>query len=752
MKTIKIKIEGLVQGVGFRPFIYRMAITNNIKGWVDNRTDGVYIVAKGTNNNLNNFLNDIKTKSPPASVIEKITTKDSPNQDFTDFTILKSKDNTDNTTRISPDIAVCNDCLNDMKLQKNRLNYPFINCTNCGPRFTIIKALPYDRASTTMSVFEMCNECNDEYNNVLDRRFHAQPIACKICGPEYKLHYQNSQINDFDQIISIVSNLVLSGKIITIKGLGGFFITCNALDENAVSKLRKSKLREGKPFAVMFPDIELIKEFCHINKLEEDELLSYRRPIMILKSKKSLAQSVSNGFNTIGCFLPYMPFHYLLFEKTGRIPIVMTSGNISNEPIVRTNNEAIDKLMPVSDALITYNREIYNRVDDSVLFSTWEKTHFIRRARGYVPNPINLNINVNNIIATGSELVNTFCIGKNNQAILSQHIGDLKNLDTLNFYTESLNRFINLFRIQPKLYAHDIHPEYLSTKYAKDQKLPVIEIQHHHAHIASVMAEHGLDEKIIGIAFDGTGLGTDRKIWGGEFFISDLLSFERVFHFDYLPIPGGDSATKEPWKTGLSLLYKVFGNDLWNIDIPFVKNLNKNKAGIIINAIDKNLNCPESSSTGRLFDAISAILNICTMADFHAEAPMRLENIITEAIENQYSYEIKTDSISFNNMVKEIVYDLKSNIPVNEISAKFHNTIISVIINISLFLRAKYNINKVALSGGSFQNRYLLNRTVKELSQKDFIVFTNEKVPANDGGISLGQLVIAAKNLQLNKL
>jgi len=749
-KAYIIKVEGLVQGVGFRPFIYRIANSNQINGWVENRNDGVVIHAEGEQNAIDDFKDSIKKKAPVASKIFSLSYEPAELMSFKDFNIVKSKNSSNDITEISPDIAVCADCLHDMKEQPHRISYPFINCTNCGPRFTIIKNLPYDRKMTTMAPFIMCDKCSSEYQNINDRRFHAQPIACNDCGPVYEMIYQERTINDINEIINIFSALLEDGKIVTIKGLGGFHMACDAKNEAAVKKLRKSKNRDGKPFAVMFKNIDCLREYANINTEEEELLLSWRKPIVLLNKHRSLAPSVSVGFHTIGAMLPYMPFHYLLFEKINIPAIVFTSGNISEEPIIIDNKKAIDKLLPISDAVIIYNREIYNRTDDSVTTVVNGKERILRRSRGYAPAPVRLNFDVSNILATGAELVNCFCIGKGKLAFLSQHIGDLKNIETLDFFTESIKNYKGVFRADPGTIVCDLHPDYLSTKYALEQGLPIIQVQHHHAHIASCMAENGLDEKVIGVALDGTGFGDDGHIWGGEFLLCDLADYQRIFHFDYVAMPGGDKASKEPWRMAISYLYKAFGKKFLDMDLPVLKEIDTQDILFLLSAIDKNINTPLTSSAGRLFDAVASLTGICHYSGFHAEAPMRLEKIIASGCSDTYSFQLN-DVIDFQDTIKEIVQDIFDKIAPSIISAKFHNTIINVIFAASSIIRNRYDINSVVLSGGTFQNRYIAENVEKKLNDDGFKVITHSQVPSNDGGIALGQLSIAAKRRENSK-
>ncbi|MFC2100605.1 carbamoyltransferase HypF [Bacteroidota bacterium] len=743
IKALKIQIKGLVQGVGFRPFIYRLANENGLYGWVENRNDGVIVQIEGSQVDLDSFVKNITQKAPEASNIEQITFLDIQPSNYPDFKIIKSNNISDDITEISPDIAVCSKCLEDMKSQEHRINYPFINCTNCGPRFSIIQDLPYDRELTTMSVFRMCSICMKEYKDILDRRFHAQPVACLNCGPHYTLHFNNIKEKRIETVISKLSDLLQQGKTIAIKGIGGFFLACNALDESAVIQLRKNKNREGKPFAVMFSSLDILKEYALVSDLDSKILTSFRRPILLLEEKKSLAPSVTVGLNTIGAMIPYMPIHYLLFEKLKLPAIVLTSGNFSEEPIIIDNDQAINKLSKVSDAVLSYNRDIFNRTDDSVVYVVNNKERIGRRSRGYAPSPIETKNDLNGIIATGAELKNCFAVGKGKQAFLSQHIGDLKNLETYDFFMESLERYKKLFRITPELIACDLHPAYLSTQYAESTKLPIIRIQHHYAHIASCMAEHVLDEKVIGVSFDGTGYGDDGNIWGSEFFVCDLKEYERINHLEYIPLPGGDKASLEPWRMAVSYLYKIFKKDIYKLDLPLFKTIEEEKIDLVTTAIEKKLNTPLTSSSGRLFDAVSSIIGLCHYNTFEAEGPIRLESIIDNRCNENYKYKI-AKTIILDDMIRGIVKDLINGIPKEVISAKFHNTLISVIFDVVNQIHTTHKINKVVLSGGTFQNRYLLGKLELLLKEK-FDVYSNERIPTNDGGIALGQLLIAAK-------
>ncbi len=760
-KALEIHVYGLVQGVGFRPFIYNLATLLNLSGWALNRNDGVQIRIQGKDHLVEAFILALREKAPPLSNIESVVTKEIELEEPTGFRILDSQNRSVEITRVSPDVAVCQNCLEDMKRQDNRINYPFINCTNCGPRFSIIKDLPYDRCRTTMKTFTMCQRCQHEYDDVSDRRFHAQPNACRNCGPEYILFHQGQTITGIEDIVEITCKLIQRGEILAMKGVGGFHLACDATNENPVAELRRRKNREGKPFAVMFESLEKLREYAELNKEEEQLLLSEKRPIVLLKKRnltiplmggrsKELAPSVTFDLAALGIMLPYTPFHYLLFEKLSTDAIVLTSGNISDEPIVISNEEAVEHLSPIAEALLVYNRDIHNRLDDSVASVVNGKIRLLRRSRGWVPEPVTLTFHVEGIIAAGAELKNCFCVGKGKQAILSQHIGDLKNVETYEFYQEAFERFRRLFRVEPQLMACDLHPDYLSTRFARESGLKIIAVQHHHAHIASCMAEYGLDENVIGVSFDGTGLGDDQKIWGGEFLICDLQEYHRFSHFDYVPMPGGDKAAEEPWRMGIAYLYKTFGREFLKYHLPFLRRTSMGKIQLLLAAIDKGLNCPHTSSVGRLFDAVAALINLVTVSSFEAEAPIRLEAIIDKnhsypANKERYNYCIKEKSIIVEPLIREVVADSERKISNSIISAKFHNTIIAIIVDFAEKMRAESGINKVVLSGGVFQNRYLLEHSETGLTEKKFRVYSNTQVPANDGGICLGQIAISAK-------
>lgn len=747
----KLLIKGLVQGVGFRPAIYRAAINHGVTGTVENNNKGVIIIVEGEKSKVERFINNLHLFLPAASRITSIDYSDLPNKGFDEFKIIKSTSITNEVTEVSPDIATCDECIEDMKTQQHRLNYPFTNCTNCGPRFTIIRGLPYDRPKTTMDVFPMCEVCKEEYTTILNRRFHAQPVACNNCGPQYSIELEHRSKFSLSEITTEISSIIERGGIIAIKGMGGFHLACDAFNEDAIVSLRKIKNRDGKPLALMFKDLESAKRYFHISSIEINILSSWRKPILLLKNKKDISASISRGLDRSGVMLPYMPFHYLLFEKLKTDAIVLTSGNISDEPIVIDNYDAVTIFKDRVDKIVTYNRDIYNRTDDSVVKVISEKERLIRRSRGYAPSPIDINLNTEGIFSAGAELVNCFAIGKGNQIIMSQHIGDLKNLETLDFYRESIERYYKLFRFKPELVVRDLHPDYLSSKFCDQFEIPVITVQHHHAHIASCMAENRIDEKVIGISFDGTGLGDDNNIWGGEFFVCDLANYERINHFEYIPQPGGDAVTKHPWRMMTSYLLHYFGEDYIKDNEWLFAGINKDEVDLIINMVKKGINSPKTSSAGRLFDATSALLKICTNATYHAEAPMQLESASSITEKGYYNYSF-SDHVCFKSTFAEMIDDISNNIDNSIIGGKFHNTIVNVISELSKIARGKFGINKVVLSGGTFQNSILLEKSLEQLKKDGFDCYSQSEVPSNDGGLALGQLAIAAKRRSLKLL
>ena len=754
-KSLQIIVTGLVQGVGFRPFVFRTAKKFNLKGWVQNTNKNVIVQITGKLQDISNFIICLKEEAPPASMIRDISTMEIETTAFTTFSIRDSNDVSEEITDISPDIAVCDECLKDINKPGTRYDYAFVNCTDCGPRFTIIKDLPYDRVKTTMHPFPMCPECRHEYENVNDRRFHAQPVACSRCGPHYEMFVGGKIISKkTDVIVDTLAQYIENGEIVLIKGLGGMHLACDVFNEKAVKKLRDLKNRDGKPFAVMFRNQESLDPYAKTDEAEKQALSSWRRPIVLIRKKKvsnrpKIPDSISSGLNLLGAMLPYMPFHYLLFRNLKTHAIVLTSGNFSSEPILVDNKTALDRFSTRVKAIVLHNRDIFNRTDDSVVRIIGGKERVFRRSRGYVPTPVLTALNTEGIIAYGAELTNCFCMGKEKNAYLSQHIGDLQGIETIEFYNQTIARFIKLFRIKPALVAVDMHPLYISTTTGiASRDLPVVHVQHHHAHIASCMAEYMLDEKVIGVALDGTGFGTDGKTWGSEFFLCDLNDFERITHFEYIPLPGGDNATEEPWRIAVSYLYKVFGNSFHDLELGFLKHIDPEKLRIIVQMIDRKINCPLTSGAGRLFDCVASLLDLVQTATYQAEGPMRLESMVRHDITERYSF-TSGETICFDDTIRGIVKDITNCVEKVTIATKFHNTIIFAIFDSVKTIRLRSGINKVVLSGGVFQNKYLTEKTIYLLQINNFEVYSHASVPANDGGLALGQLAVASKRREL---
>lgn len=745
----QILVEGLVQGVGFRPFVLRLANKYNLAGWVKNTNEAVHVNIEGNEYDCNSFMHDLEYEKPRAAEIKYIEAQTTLVRNHPSFSILKSEDVSDGVTRVSPDIAVCEECLNDMLHNEKWHNYPLVNCTRCGPRFSIVKELPYDRGNTTMSTFEICHDCEKEYNNPLDRRFHAQPVSCNHCGPQFQYISHEGKEQDIAKLLKQVTETIDKGGIIAIKGMGGFHLTGNALDEKALHQLREIKKRDSKPFAVLFKNIEEARNYAFIDNEELEALQNWRRPIVLLKHKKPLASGVNSSFNTLGVMLPYMPMHYLLFQRLKTPALVFTSGNYSDEPIAIDNDEAVRKFFGMTRGILVYNRDIHNRTDDSVVMVANKKQRVLRRSRGFVPEPVEVSADVNNILATGAELVNTFALGKGKQAIMSQHIGDLKDYDTYTFYEETINKYQQLFRVKPELIVHDLHPDYLSTQYAIDKDIPSLEVQHHHAHIASCMAEHNLNEPVIGVCFDGTGLGDDGHLWGGEFMYADYNSYTRFTHLNYMTLPGGEASIKAPWRTALAYLYKLEGPRCLSMEIPFLKQVSHQKTATVLRSIEKNINCQLSSGMGRLFDVVAALTGICIESHFHAEAPMKLETIIDNTVSGEYSWHID-QVINTDELIWEILQDIQQQVALPVIATKFHNSVVSMVVYVVSRMMEKFNTSKIVLTGGVFQNKYLLEKTEDRLS-KMADVYSHQNIPANDGGISLGQLLIAARKRKVMK-
>ncbi len=737
----RIHVRGTVQGVGFRPFVYRLACELGLNGYVLNVSGGVTIEIEGASESIASFLERLKSEAPPLAELETLDISAcEPNGD-TQFTIHESLSESTKFAMVPPDVGTCDECRRDFLDPSNRRYlYPFTNCTNCGPRYTIIQDIPYDRPKTTMSAFAMCEECEREYDDPRDRRFHAQPNACPVCGPV--LSAPIHEIREF----------LRSGKIVAIKGLGGFHLACDAENDSAVRRLRERKRRSDKAFALMVRDIEHAGKIAIVTDADRRALMNPRRPIVLMprRPESAISPAVAPGNNNIGVMLPYTPLHYLLFGDSQDAPpefnaLVMTSGNMSEEPIV-SRNEEVSRLAGLADHFLLHNRGIQTRVDDSVLRTFEGKELLVRRSRGYAPQPVELGRPVEEVLACGGELKNTFCLTKGSYAILSQHIGDLENLETLMFFKETLAHMKRFFRVEPRAVAYDLHPGYLSSKFALDQDLPKIGVQHHHAHIASCMAENHVRDKVIGVAFDGTGYGSDGKIWGGEFLICDFAEFQRVAHFRYVPLAGGDAAVREPWRIALSHLRDAFGRDL--PDLAMFERVPEQKISVVNQAIERQINAVDTSSCGRLFDAVSAITGVRLETNYEGQAAIELEMIAQSGVEETYPYEIENGEIDTRPMICAIVADVRGRAGSALISAKFHNTIARIIADAARKIRSSEKCDRVCLSGGTFQNLCLLTRTVALLRNAGFEVLLHSAVPANDGGLALGQAAIASERIQ----
>ncbi|MFQ6040161.1 MAG: carbamoyltransferase HypF [Candidatus Poribacteria bacterium] len=755
----KVFIKGIVQGVGFRPFIYNLAKAYSLNGWVLNSTEGVSIEIEGEGETVANFIAEIPKKAPPLAMIDSIDLEHLPPIGYDTFFIKHSGGDRGKYLKISPDVCTCADCLAELfDVQDRRYRYPFINCTNCGPRFTIIEDIPYDREKTTMRKFKMCPLCQAEYDDPSNRRFHAQPNACADCGPSVTLEDLTGPIRCGDPIKETIK-LLKEGEIVAVKGLGGFHLACDAENDDAVAVLRRRKRRTFKPFAIMSRDIDQIRRYCYIEETEQQLLESVKRPIVLLKKLANcpISAFVAPNNNYLGVMLPYTPLHYLLLDSP-ILALVMTSGNISEEPIAVDNAEAKARLADLADCFLTHNRDIRMRCDDSVASTLNGREFIIRRSRGYAPFPVDLNFSMREILACGPELKNTFCLTKDNHAFLSQHIGDLQNIEAFNYYQDAIEQFKQLFRINPQIVAYDLHPDYLSTKYALAQKnVQLVGVQHHHAHIVSCMAENGLvgrnlanddsPPKIIGVACDGTGYGLDGAIWGCEFLIADENGFHRGAHLRYIPLPGGDAAAKEPYRMALSYLFSAFEEDFLSFDIPILKGLDGKKVMTILRMIQRNVNSPLTSSCGRLFDAVSALIGIRDVTTYEAQAAIELEMVADAKTSHIYGYNIENESgvdiIDVRKMVREIVSDLQRDVSREIISAKFHNTVADFIVKTCERIRGQNNIDEVVLSGGVFQNRRLITKVLVQLRARGFTPYFHSRVPTNDGGVSLGQAVIA---------
>jgi hydrogenase maturation protein HypF len=802
----KISVRGVVQGVGFRPFVYRLAHEHHLTGWVLNHSGGVEIEVEGPRPALDAFVHDLTAQAPPLARIVGVDIADGPPNGYGRFEIRHSVAEAGRYQLISPDIATCADCQREL-LDPNdrRYRYPFTNCTNCGPRFTIIRDIPYDRPLTTMAPFAMCPECQREYDDPLDRRFHAQPNACPVCGPQVWLEQTSAsqragpRLAERDEAVRLAGQMLLAGKVLAIKGLGGFHLACDATNARAVETLRTRKGRPAKPLAAMMATLGDVRSHCHVSDEERDLLTSQQCPIVLLRWRddSTVVREVAPGNLYLGVMLPYTPLHHILLRDVDR-PMVMTSGNLSEEPIAQDNDEARRRLGPLADAFLLHNRDIYARYDDSVVLSCRQQAasskrtspgprapdfQFLRRSRGYAPFPVRLPFNAGQVLATGAELKNTFCLTRDDFAFLSQHIGDMENLETLEHFEQSIELFKHLFRIEPELIAYDLHPDYFATKYAKAQspisRFPnrLIPIQHHQAHIAACLADNGWapddgsspdSGPVIGVAWDGTGYGSDGHIWGGEFFVGDYHGFQRAAHLEYLPMAGGDAAIRNPWRLALGYVYTLTG------ELPGLPGIGEQEIRIVQQQLDRHLYTPLTSAAGRLFDAVAALVGVRQVVTYEAQAAIELEMLATKWAADQvsegepplYPFDVEEGDdgaiIRLRRLFEAVQSDQAAASTPAEIGWRFHYTMAEMIVAVCQYIAAEFgrsrfthvqavgnapgnlqnNLQTVALSGGVFQNRLLLQLAVPRLERAGFRVLLHRQVPCNDGGISLGQAVL----------
>lgn len=751
-----IKITGIVQGVGFRPFIFNLAEKYGLTGWVRNSSSGVEVTVNGPDPSIDSFVKEIPIYAPPLARIDSIKTEIIQPENFTAFTILESLEESGNFVPISPDMSICPDCERELFDPKDpRYRYPFINCTNCGPRFSIIKDIPYDRPKTTMAGFALCEDCRREYEDPRDRRFHAQPVACPVCGPQVWFESNGQRLSEKETAIHESRAWLRAGKIIAVKGLGGFHLACDAANAVAVDLLRSRKKRSDKPFALMAFSIEIIRKYCEVTISEEDLLTSPQHPIVLLQKKRGvdLPKGIAPGQTTLGFMLPYTPLHLLLLEPEPGYPevFVMTSGNLSEEPVAFIDDEAIRRLSGITDGFLMNDRPIHMRVDDSVVRVFEDQLYPIRRSRGYAPRSIALPTVVPQTLACGAELKNTFCLTRESQAFLSHHIGDLENYETLNSFETGIEHFKNLFRINPEVIVADLHPDYLSSKYAIESSetfgLPLIRVQHHHAHLAACLADNGWnsDESVIGLTYDGTGLGLDNAIWGGEVLIGNYGAFTRRFHLSEAPLPGGDAAIRHPAR--IALAYLLACGLEYPDSLSPATTLCYEERTVLRSQIEHKINTPLTTSMGRLFDAVSALIGVRQTATYEGQAAIELENICDPTVLDAYSIPFENNTVLIKPLLEQIIRDWTENIPQSTISTRFHNGLAHLSVELCKQIRNETSIKTVALSGGVWQNITLLTKTLALLRQEGFHPLIHRQVPANDGGISLGQVMIANQQI-----
>jgi len=758
IKRARYLFTGIVQGVGFRPFIYRLAVRQGLAGFVQNRPDGVLVEVEGTPPAIDSFFSSVSRELPPLANITGVASSEIAVTGDTEFKIIISNNEGQGDVHIAPDSAVCADCLKELfDPACRRFRYPFINCTNCGPRLTIINDIPYDRVHTSMACFLLCPQCRTEYENPGNRRFHAEPNACPVCGPQLELRDADGEIIPCEDPVERAIELIAAGNVLAIKGLGGFHLCVDATSDEAVKKLRSRKYREEKPLAIMVRDIEQARLIAEINDEEKALLSSVQRPIVLLKKKKNdrISTFVAPFVSSLGIMLPYAPLHYLLLENK-LLALVMTSANQVDEPICISNREAQNRLKGIADYFLVHNRDILVRCDDSIAFVTGGKPQLLRRSRGYAPRPLILKESFPAVLALGPQLKTTQCILKDNFAFLSPHIGDMETPQARDFFHESVALMKRITQSDPQIIACDYHPAYYSTQAAQELKeVRIVHVQHHHAHIVSCMAENQIDGDVIGLAMDGTGFGLDGNAWGGEFLIANLTQFQRFGHLQYFVLPGGQKAIHEPWRIGVSLLRQAYGQAWPEIASRLKLTPDQTNFELLDKIIETRLNSPLSSGMGRLFDGVAAIMGLRRRVSFEGQAAMELEAkaksagvvLPFEILRNPDESYILDVSAA----IRAIVENMFSGKSIEEIASVFHSTLAAAFAAMSFEMRKLTGNNRVALSGGCFQNRVLLEGTVAELKKNSFDVYYHSQVPANDGGVSLGQAVIAGSIIKKEK-
>jgi hydrogenase maturation protein HypF len=742
-----VRVEGVVQGVGFRPFVYSLATRLGLAGWVGNDVDGVFAEVEGPAARVGEFLGLLEAQAPPLARVDRVTAAAMAPSGAPGFAIVASDHTGRRRALVSADSATCGDCLAELADPADRrYAYPFINCTNCGPRFTIVTGVPYDRPLTTMAPFRMCADCEAEYHDPANRRFHAQPVCCPACGPRLRLIDTRRSETAGDPLAE-AARVLAGGQVLAVKGLGGYHLAVDAGSQDAVAALRARKHREDKPFALMAADVAAARELCEVNETGQSLLASARRPVVLLPRRAGapVAAAVAPGNRQLGIMLPYTPLHHLLLARLGR-PIVLTSGNVSDEPIAYTDDDALARLGGIADAFLTHDRAIHIRTDDSVVRPLRGGETLLRRSRGYAPEPLRLAAHLPRpVLACGAELKNTFCLAAEDRAFVSHHIGDLENFETLRSFTEGISHFRRLFDIEPEVVAHDLHPEYLSTKYALELAgVDLAGVQHHHAHIASCLADNGEEGPVIGVAFDGTGFGADGTIWGGEFLLADLAGFERAGHLEPVPMPGGAAAIRQPWRMAATYLDAAYGGE------PpaglAVAGRNAGRWREVVAMARRGVNAPLTSSAGRLFDAVAALLGVRDTINYEGQAAIELEQWADPDERGAYPAAVDAGPplrVRGADLVRAVAEDLLAGTAPPVIAGRFHRGVAAAIVTVCTELRERSGLGTVALSGGVFQNLLLVGHVVDLLERSGFRVLTHARVPPNDGGISFGQAAVA---------